>query len=148
MVPLGFTWSRSHLLDLTWHDLLKPQHLPANWRAGGTNGTGGCKARFHVSNHQHQSQKLTRAQRESPEPIQEAPEMLQELTEPFFIAYYALHTDLSLGVTWSHSARPFTTPASASKLVRGWDQRDRGMQGTIPRIKPSTSSTTSHQGSA
>ena len=38
-------------------------------------------------------------QQESPDSILEAPEMLQELTEPFFIADYALHTDLSLGFT-------------------------------------------------
>ena len=46
VVPPGFTWSHLDSLGLTWPDLLKPQHLPADWRAGGTNGTGGCKARF------------------------------------------------------------------------------------------------------
>ena len=74
----------------TWLDLLKPQRLPANWRAGGENGTGGIAGRLGSEN----SQKLTRTHQESPEPIQEAPEMLQELTEPLFIPFRTLHPDL------------------------------------------------------
>ena len=89
MVSLGFTWSHSDPLGLTWPDPLKPQHLPANWRAGGTNGTGGTAGRLGLEN----SQKLTRTRQESPEPIQEAPEMLQELTEPLFIPFHTLHPD-------------------------------------------------------
>ena len=42
LVSLGCSWFHLDAVGLTWPDLLKPQHLPANWRAGGTTPTGGC----------------------------------------------------------------------------------------------------------